>query len=83
LGKMILTEINTRGVKTLNDVIMKTVIEHLHSAYCVDFTTSLAYIETSTNKYTQFVKQRRETRKDSQDSKVDEDGGYDVDYKEA
>jgi len=84
LGRMILTEINTRGVKTLNDVIMKTVIEHMHSAYGIDFTVSLAFIETSTKKYNTFVKQRRESRKaaaaDAPNEGDDGDDGYDVEY---
>lgn len=67
LGKMVLTEINTRGVKTLNDVIMKTVIEHLHSAYGMDFKPSLQFIEHASNKYVAYVKQRRETRKAAPD----------------
>jgi hypothetical protein len=80
LGRMILTEINTRGVKTLNDVIMKTVIEHLHSAYSIDFRSSLQFIEQATTKYITFVKNRRETRKsDDSGKKADE---YDVEYEE-
>jgi hypothetical protein len=80
LGRMILTEINTRGVKTLNDVIMKTVIEHLHSAYSIDFRPSLQFIEQATTKYITFVKNRRETRKsDDSGKKADE---YDVEYEE-
>lgn len=80
LGRMILTEINTRGVKTLNDVIMKTVIEHMHSAYGIDFTVSLNFIESSTKKYNAFVKKRRESRKTA--SSDVEDDGYDVEYSE-
>jgi hypothetical protein len=81
LGRMILTEINTRGVKTLNDVIMKTVIEHLHSAYGMDFKTSLAFIETSTKKYNSFVKNRRESRKAvGAGTSASVEDGYDIDY---
>ena len=79
LGRMILTEINTRGVKTLNDVIMKTVIEHLHSAYSVDFKTSLNFIDHATTKYTAFVKTRRESRKPDDNKEKSE---YDVEYEE-
>jgi hypothetical protein len=83
LGRMILTEINTRGVKTLNDVIMKTVIEHLHSAYGMDFKNSLAFIETSTKQYNSFVKNRRESRKAVGDgTTTTAEDGYDVDYVE-
>ena len=81
LGRMILTEINTRGVKTLNDVIMKTVIEHLHSAYGIDFKPSLLFIEQSTTKYNTFVRQRRETRKVASDES-DKNDDYNVDYVE-
>lgn len=81
LGRMILTEINTRGVKTLNDVIMKTVLEHLHSAYGMDFKTSLAFIETSTKQYNSFVKNRRDSRKATGDgTAATAEDGYDVDY---
>ena len=80
LGRMILTEINTRGVKTLNDVIMKTVIEHLHSAYGMDFKSTLVFIENSTKQYNSFVKNRREHRKPV--AGVVPDEGYAVDYVE-
>ena len=82
LGRMILTEINTRGVKTLNDIIMKTVIEHLHSAYSMDFKTSLSYIETSTKQYNLFVKNRRSSRKTTTEETVDPAEGYEVKYAE-
>ena len=61
LGLMVLTEINTRHVKTLNDVIMKSVIENLHSVYGVDFTPTVKYMANTTLQYNAFLKTRRES----------------------
>lgn len=81
IGRMILTEINTRGVKTLNDGIMKTVLEHLHSAYGLDFVETLEFIESTTDRYNSYVQARRVERKEkklkekeSQDDSPDYEG---------
>jgi hypothetical protein len=80
LGNMILTEMQTCGVKTLNNRITKTVMEHLHSAYGLDFTPTLQFMETATTKYNAFVKLRRETRKSATGTVSTEE--YDVKYED-
>jgi hypothetical protein len=65
LGRMIMTEIKTRGVKTLSDTIAKTTVEQIHNAHNINFKNSLTFISHAVNKYSSFIQQRRDTRKSS------------------
>ena len=62
VGKMLLIEIKSRDIKTVNDYIIKTVIQHYHAVCCVDEADTMTAIRESINKHYEFVKLRQEKK---------------------
>ena len=53
IGTMLKKEIETRGIKTVNDTIISAVISHYHTVCGVDEKQTLEFIRTATAKYQQ------------------------------
>lgn len=81
IGNMLAKEIETRGIKTVNDTIIGTVISHYHTVCGVDETETIDFIRTVTTKYYKYVAERQKKRKEV---KADEDAstGGDLPYTE-
>jgi hypothetical protein len=71
IGKMLLIEVNARGIKTVNDSIINTVIAHYHTVCNVDNTNTIAFIQEVTSKYYAYVGVRQQKRKDAKTSDSD------------
>ena len=71
IGKMLLIEVNARGIKTVNDSIINTVIAHYHTVCNVDKTNTIAFIQEVTSKYYSYVSDRQQKRKDAKTSDSD------------
>lgn len=65
IGSMLEKEINTRGIKTVNDTVIKTVISHYHIVCGVPETDTVEFIKNSTEKYYSYVSDRQQKRKDA------------------
>jgi hypothetical protein len=65
IGKMLETEIRTRGIKTVNDTIIKTVISQYHIVCGVSEDKTNEFITAATKKYYEYVDQRQKKRKES------------------
>jgi hypothetical protein len=63
IGTMLKCEIKTRGIKTVNDTIISTVLSHYHIVCGVDETDTTAFIKNVTKKYYTFTKARQVSRK--------------------
>lgn len=63
IGKMLEKEIETRGIKTVNDTIIGAVISHYHIVCGVDEAKTLDFIRTVTTKYYSYVADRQKNRK--------------------
>ena len=83
IGTMLKKEIETRGIKTVNDTIIAAVISHYHTVCGVDEKLTLEFIRTVTTKYYSYVDTRQKKRKDdkfvSADAEEDDAEG-DVEY---
>ena len=62
LGKMIKIEVDSRSVKTINDTVIKTVLEQLYAANGIDFTKTSEFIINTHAKYNNY-KQTKKTVK--------------------
>ena len=71
IGKMLLIEVNARGIKTVNDSIINTVIAHYHTVCNVDKTNTITFIQEVTSKYYSYVSDRQQKRKDAKTSDSD------------
>lgn len=65
IGRMLEKEIETRGIKTVNDTVISTVISHYHIVCGVDEKLTIDFIKQATSKYYSYVANRQETRKNS------------------
>ena len=63
IGTMLKKEIETRGIKTVNDTIVGTVISHYHTVCGVPEGPTLQFIREVTTKYYGYVSDRQERRK--------------------
>jgi hypothetical protein len=70
VGHMLSNEITTRGVKTVNDTIIGTVISHYHTVCGVDERNTLEFIRAATNKYYKFAEDRQQQRKDTKNKEL-------------
>lgn len=68
-GRMLKKEIETRGIKTVNDTIIGTVLSHFHTVCGVDEAETFNFVREATTKYYSFVSDRQTKRKNSKDSK--------------
>jgi hypothetical protein len=64
IGKMLEKEIETRGIKTVNDTIIKTVISQYHIVCGVSEEKTSEFIKLSTDKYHKYVDERQKKRKE-------------------
>lgn len=64
IGKMLEKEIETRGIKTVNDTIINAVISHYHIVCGVDDEPTLNFIRTVATKYYSYVSDRQQKRRD-------------------
>lgn len=71
VGVMLDCEIDTRGIKTVNDTIIGTVLSHYHTVCGVNVTPTTQFIRDATKKYHEFTKKRQSDR-----------GKGDMDYEE-
>jgi hypothetical protein len=62
---MLDTEIRTRGIKTVNDTVIKTVISQYHIVCGVSEDKTTEFITNATKKYYDYVDQRQQKRKES------------------
>ena len=69
-GRMLKKEIETRGIKTVNDTIIGTVLSHFHTVCGVDEDETFTFVREATTKYYSFVSDRQTKRKNSKDSKT-------------
>lgn len=72
IGKMIRVEIESRSVKTVNDGVIKTVLEQLHLANNIDFKITSEFINSISKKYTEYIvtKKNEKVKKSTPDSEV-------------
>lgn len=63
IGEMLKKEIETRGIKTVNDTIIGTVISHYHTVCGVYESNTIDYIRNVTTKYYKYVDERQKKRK--------------------
>jgi hypothetical protein len=68
IGNMLEKEIETRGIKTVNDTIIGTVISHYHTVCGVDETETIDFIRKVTAKYYNYVADRQRKRKEGTDT---------------
>ena len=71
IGQMLGKEIETRNIKTVNDIVIGTVISHYHIVCGVEEKATFDFIRNATSKYYSYVSNRQETRKNS---KKEEEG---------
>lgn len=71
IGQMLGKEIDTRGIKTVNDTVIGTVISHYHIVCGVDEKATFEFIRSATSKYYSYVSNRQETRKNSKKEEGD------------
>jgi hypothetical protein len=81
IGNMLAKEIETRGIKTVNDTIIGTVISHYHTVCGVDETATIDFIRTVTTKYYKYVAERQKNRKEVKTAEDASTGG-DLPYTE-
>lgn len=81
IGNMLAKEIETRGIKTVNDTIIGTVISHYHTVCGVDETATIDFIRTVTTKYYKYVAERQKKRKEVKAAEDASTGG-DLPYTE-
>jgi hypothetical protein len=65
VGHMLSKEIETRGVKTVNDTIIGTVISHYHTVSGVDEKPTVEHIRKASAKYMEYVSSRQVARADA------------------
>jgi hypothetical protein len=65
IGQMLEKEIDTRGIKTVNDIVIGTVISHYHIVCGVDENPTFDFIRSATSKYYSYVTNRQESRKNA------------------
>jgi hypothetical protein len=65
IGKMLDIEIRTRGIKTVNDTVIKTVISQYHIVCGVSEDKTTEFITKTTKKYYDYVEQRQQKRKET------------------
>lgn len=85
VGRMLEKEIATRGIKTVNDTIIGTVISHYHTVCGVDETNTVKFIRDATTKYYSYVSDRQTKRKASktETAETTEKPGGDMQYTES
>ena len=71
IGQMLEQEIITRGIKTVNDTVIKTVISHYHIVSGVSDVDTFKFMRETTNKYYDYVSKRQEKRKAKKGEKSD------------
>jgi hypothetical protein len=71
IGEMLKKEIETRGIKTVNDTIIETVIYHYHKACGVDEKPTFNFIKEVTDKYYGYVNERQDKRTKENESAGD------------
>lgn len=62
LGRMLEKEIETRGIKTVNDTIIGAVISHYHIVCGVDEGPTFDFIRQATAKYYKYIDERHKNR---------------------
>jgi len=67
IGKMIKVEVESRSVKTINDTVVKTVLEQLHAANGIDFTKTSEFISNTYKKFNMY----KHTKKVEKSNKLD------------
>jgi hypothetical protein len=82
IGKMLGKEIETRGIKTVNDTIIGTVISHYHTVCGVDESNTLDFIRAVTARYYNYIDERQKNRRNDKESSVDTLKGGDLPYEE-
>lgn len=80
IGAMLKKEIETRGIKTVNDTVISTVISHYHIVCGIDEEPTVDFIRNAVTKYYSYVNNRQETRKTTKESSGDSQG--DMKYSE-
>jgi hypothetical protein len=71
IGAMLKKEIETRGIKTVNDTVISTVILHYHIVCGVNEGPTVDFIKEAVTKYYSYVSDRQETRKHTKDGPKD------------
>lgn len=71
IGHMLEKEIETRGIKTVNDTVIRTVISHYHIVSGVPEKDTLDFIRKATTKYYSYVADRQQKRKDQKKDEGD------------
>jgi hypothetical protein len=62
IGLMLQKEIETRCIKTVNDVVIKTVISQYHIVHGIDETNTFKFIKDATDKYYKYLAERQSAR---------------------
>lgn len=70
IGRMIVRELETRYIKTVNDAIVSVVISHFHIVCGVDEKHMIDSIKNAIEKYYVFISTQQETRKETKKNKV-------------
>jgi hypothetical protein len=70
VGKMLETEIQSRGIKTVNDTVIRTVISHYHVVCGVSEEPTFKFIEEVVSKYYKHTKVRQQQRREEKNSDV-------------
>ena len=73
IGAMLKKEIETRGIKTVNDTIISAVISHYHMVCGVDEEQTLEFIRTATAKYHSHVSDRQSKKNDEGDMEYEDE----------
>ena len=76
IGKMIKVEIESRSVKTVNDSVIKTILEQLHIANSIEFGETSEFINKISKKYNEYL----ENKKTENASGKPIDGSSDIKY---
>jgi hypothetical protein len=76
IGQMLQKEIDSRGIKTVNDSIIRTVISHYHIVCGIDEKPSFEFIDTVSTKYNNYIHNRQDERKKSKSDTVSGDLEY-------
>ena len=66
LGTMLYTEIQSRNIKTVNDLVVKTVLLQYLTACGVDETHLLEFVTQNTNKYYKYVSEKQEKKNNTE-----------------
>ena len=68
IGYMIEKEIETRGIKTVNDNVIGTVISQYHIVCGIDYKPTFEFIDNVTSKYSKFIDQKKTSKTEAKTS---------------